>query len=168
VRTKGTKHISTAITHFSLGLTLLKTCKPTETLEAVALLTKAGKILRRVAAEDDPRLLAYAQTLERAQAALACAVKNIFASVILSVAGKIHPEILRLMWVMADMQTLKFFNLVGDEDDIGSECFKWSRASMFSYNRNATGLAVAYASAIHTHLSVHGTAHPTSATSICP
>ena len=120
MRTKGTKHISTAITHFSLGLTLLKTCKPTETLEAVALLTKAGKILRRVAAEDDPRLLAYAQTLERAQAALACAVKNIFASVILSVAGKIHPEILRLMWVMADMQTLKFFNLVGDEDDIGS------------------------------------------------
>jgi len=97
-----------------------------------------------------------------------CAVKNIFAPVILSVAGKIYPEILRLMWVMADMQTLKFFNLVGDEDDIGSECFKWSRASMFSYNRNATSLAVAYASAIHTHLSVHGTAHPTSATSIRP
>jgi len=73
VQANGTKHISTAIAHFSLGLTLLKTCKPTETLEAVALLTKAGKILCRVAAEDDPRLLAYAQTLERAlaQAALA-------------------------------------------------------------------------------------------------
>jgi len=71
VRTKSTKHISTAIAHFSLGLALLKTCKPTETLEAVALLTKAGKILRRVAAKDNPRLLAYAQTLERAQAALA-------------------------------------------------------------------------------------------------
>jgi len=40
---------------------------------------------------------------------------------------------------------------------------KWIRASTFSYNRNAIELAVAYASAIHTHLSVHGTAHPMSA-----
>jgi len=47
---------------------------------------------------------------------------------------------------MADMQTAKYFKLVGDEDDIGSERFKWSRASTFSYNRNAIGLAVAYAS----------------------
>jgi len=35
------------------------------------------------------------------------AAKNIaFAPVILSVAGKIHPEFLRLLWVMADMQTV--------------------------------------------------------------
>ena len=87
------------------------------------------------------------------------AAKNIaFAPAILSVAGKIHPEFLRLLWVLADMQTVKYFNLVGDEDDIGNERFKWSRASTFSYNRNAIGLAVAYASAIRTHLSVHGTA----------
>jgi len=92
--------------------------------------------------------------------------KNIaFAPAILSVAGKIHPEILRLLWVLADMQTVKYFNLVGDEEDIGNERFKWSRASTFSYNRNAIGLAVAYASAIRTHLSVHGTAHPMSAAS---
>jgi len=36
------------------------------------------------------------------------AVKNIaFAPVILSVAGKIHHEFLRLLWVLADMQTVK-------------------------------------------------------------
>ena len=53
------------------------------------------------------------------------AVKNIaFAPAILSVAGKIHPEYLRFLWVMADMQTVKYFHLVGDEDDIGSERFK--------------------------------------------
>jgi len=63
------------------------------------------------------------------------------------------------------MQTVKYFNLVEDEDDIGKERFKWNGASTFSYNRNAIGLAVAYASAIRTHLSVHGTAHPTSAVS---
>ena len=69
---------------------------------------------------------------------------------------------------MGDVQTVKYFNLVGDEDDIGSECFKWSCASTFSHNRNAIGLAVAYASAIHTHLSIHGTAHPMSAASVRP
>jgi len=89
------------------------------------------------------------------------AAKNIaFAPAILSVAGKIHPEFLRLLWVLADMQTVKYFNLVGDEEDTGNERFKWSRASTFCYNRNAIGLAVAYDSAIRTHLSVHGTAHP--------
>ena len=91
------------------------------------------------------------------------AAKNIaFALAILSVAGKIHPEFLHLLWVLADMQTVKYFNLVGDEKDIGNERFKWSRASKFSYNRNAIGLAVAYASTIRTDLSVHGTAHPCS------
>ena len=41
--------------------------------------------------------------------------KNIaFTPAILSVAGKIHPEFLRLIWVLADMQTVKYFNLVGD------------------------------------------------------
>ena len=46
--------------------------------------------------------------------------------------------------------------------------FKWSRASTFSCNKNAIGLAVAYASAIRTHLSVHGTVHPMSAASVRP
>ena len=89
------------------------------------------------------------------------AAKNIaFAPAILSVDGKIHPEFLHLLRVLADMQTVKYFNLVGDEGDIGNERFKWSRASTLSYNKNAIGLAVVYASAIRTHLSVHGTAHP--------
>ena len=66
------------------------------------------------------------------------------------------------------MQTVKYFNLVGDEEDIGNERFKWSRASTFSYNRNAIELVVAYASAIRTHLLVHGTAHPTSTASVRP
>jgi len=93
--------------------------------------------------------------------------KNIdFAPAILLVAGKIYPEFLCLLWVLADMQTVKYFNLVGDEEDIGNERFKWSQANTFSYNRNAIGLAVA--SAIRAHLSVHGTAHPTSTASVCP
>jgi len=77
------------------------------------------------------------------------AVNNIaFAPAILSAADKIHPEFLRLLWVLADMQTVEFFNLVGDKEDIGNGGFKWSRASTFSYHRNAISLVVAYASAI--------------------
>jgi len=70
--------------------------------------------------------------------------------------------------VLADTQTVKYFNLVGDEEDIGNERFKWSRANTFSYNRNAIGLAIAYASPIRTHFLVHGAAHPMSAASIRP
>jgi len=71
------------------------------------------------------------------------AVKNIaFAPAILSVAGKLHPEFLRLLWVLADMQTIKYFNLVGDKQNIGNERFKWSWASTFSYNRNVIGLTL--------------------------
>ena len=48
------------------------------------------------------------------------AAKNIaFAPAILSVAGKIHSEFLRLLWEFADMQTVKYFNLVGDEETSG-------------------------------------------------
>ena len=97
------------------------------------------------------------------------AAKNIaLVPAILSVAGRIHPEFLGLMWVMADIQTVKYFNLVGDEGDIGSEHLKWSRVSKFSYDRNMIGLAVAYALAVRTHLSVHGTAHPMIAASVRP
>jgi len=50
------------------------------------------------------------------------AAKNIaFAPVILFAAGKIHPEFLLLLWVLADMQTVKYFNLVGDKEDIRNE-----------------------------------------------
>ena len=51
--------------------------------------------------------------------------KNIvFAPTILSFAGKIHPEFLLLLWVLADMQTVKYFNLVGNEEDIWNERFQ--------------------------------------------
>jgi len=87
------------------------------------------------------------------------AAKNtVFVHTILSVANKIPPEFLCLLWEMSDMPTAKQSNLVGDEDDIRSEHFKCSRASTFRYNRKAIGLAVAYASAIRTDLSVHGNA----------
>ena len=47
--------------------------------------------------------------------------KNIVSvSVILSVASKFHSEFLRLLRMMAFIHTDKYFNLVGDKEDIGS------------------------------------------------
>jgi len=57
------------------------------------------------------------------------------------------------------MQTLKYFNLVGDEEDIGSTRFNWSQSSTFRHNRNLIGVAVEYTFAIQTNLSVHGAAY---------
>jgi len=86
------------------------------------------------------------------------AVGTAFAPAIVSVAGQIHPEFLRLLWVLADKQTRNYYALIGAEEEIGSEAFTWSRARRFSYNKNSIGKALAYATATRLHLSVHSTA----------
>ena len=59
--------------------------------------------------------------------------------------------------MLADMQTVKYFNLVGDEEDIGNERIKWSRASTFSFNRNAIGPRSAADCLIHSTVDI---SHP--------
>jgi hypothetical protein len=56
------------------------------------------------------------------------AVCTAFAPAIVLVAGQIHPEFLRLLWVLADKQTRNYYALIGAEEEIGSETFTWSRA----------------------------------------
>ena len=75
-------------------------------------------------------------------------------------AGQIHPEFLRLLWVLADNQTHNYYALIGAEEEIGSEAFTWSRARTFGYNKNSIRKALAYAIATRLHLSVHSTAPP--------
>jgi len=43
------------------------------------------------------------------------AVGTTFAPAIVSVAGHIHPEFLRLQWVLADKQTRNYYALIGAE-----------------------------------------------------
>ena len=88
----------------------------------------------------------------------AAAVGTAFAPEIVSVAGQIHPEFLRLWVVSADKQTRKYYALISAEEEIGSEAFMWSRASTFSYNKDSIGKAITYATATRLHLSVHSTA----------
>jgi len=88
------------------------------------------------------------------------AVGTAFAPAIVSVAGQIHPEFLRLLWVLADKQTRSDYALIGAEEENGSEAFTWSRARTFRINKNTIGTAIAYATAACLHLSVHSTAPP--------
>lgn len=61
LKVNGAKHLSTSLAHYNLGMYLLQTRKPSDTREAVAMLTKAHWILRRVATNEDPRLLEFLQ-----------------------------------------------------------------------------------------------------------
>ena len=88
------------------------------------------------------------------------AVGTAFAPAIVSVAGQIHPEFLRLLWVLADKQTRNYCALISTEEEIGSEAFTWSRARTFSFNKNSIGKAIAYATATRLHFSIHSTASP--------
>jgi len=90
------------------------------------------------------------------------AVGTVFAPAIVSMAGQIHPEFLRLLCVLADKKTHNYCTLIGAEEEIGSEAFTWSlsRACTFSFNKNYIGKAITYATATCLHLHVHSTAPP--------
>jgi len=74
------------------------------------------------------------------------------------VARQIHPEFLRVLWVLADKQTHNYYVLISAEEEIGSEAFTWSRARTFSFHKNSICQAIAHATATRLHLSVHSTA----------
>jgi len=66
------------------------------------------------------------------------AVGMAFAPAVVSVVGQIHPEFLRLLWVLADKQTRNYYALIGAEEEIGSETFTWSRARTSSNVESST------------------------------
>ena len=76
------------------------------------------------------------------------------------VAGQIYHEVLRPLWVLADKPTRNHYEVIGAEEEIGSEAFTWSRARTFSFNKNSTDKAIACATATRPHLSVHSIAPP--------
>jgi len=96
----------------------------------------------------------------RKHSAYYAVVITAFAPAIVLVAGQIHPEFLRLLWVLADKQTRNYYALICVEEEIGSKAFTWSRARTFGFNKNSISKAIAFSTATHLHLSVHSTAPP--------
>jgi len=60
---------------------------------------------------------------------------------------------------LADKQTRNYYLLIGAEEEIGSEAFKWSRARTFSFNKKSIGKALGYATATRLYLSMHIARH---------
>jgi len=69
------------------------------------------------------------------------------APAIVSVAGQIHPEFLRLLWALAVKHMRNYYALICAKEEIGNEALMWSRACTFSFNKNSIGKAIAYATA---------------------
>ena len=89
-----------------------------------------------------------------------CFINTAFAPAIVPVAGQIHSEVLRLLWVLADKQTRNWYALIGAEEEIGSEVFTRNPAHTFSLKMNSIGEVIAYAIVTRLHLSVRSTAPP--------
>jgi len=57
-------------------------------------------------------------------------------------------------------QTCNHYAIIGEEEEIGSKAFTWSRARTFSFNKKSIGKAIVYATATPLNLSVTSTAPP--------
>ena len=80
-------------------------------------------------------------------------VNKAFLPALLSTSSLIHGEFLRLLYIFAHRQTVKFFETIGEEPS--NEVFTWCRAAYFFQNRVAIGLAWAQATALRTHVAPH-------------
>ena len=106
---------------------------------------------------DDPDLLlnnaARAKVHKYREDSSASDVNKAFLSALLSTSGRIHGEFLRLLYILAHRQTVKFFETVGEEPS--NEAFTWRRAESFFHDCAAIGIACAQATALRTHVAPH-------------
>ena len=62
---------------------------------------------------------------------------NAFLPALLSTSGRIHGKFLRLLYILAHRQTVKFFETIGEEPS--NEAFTWRRAEYFFHNAEEGG-----------------------------
>ena len=55
-----------------------------------------------------------------------------------------------------------YFESIGNADKIGSEAYRWAKATVFNSNKTSVGRAIAFGCATRCHLSVHSLAMPRS------
>jgi hypothetical protein len=66
-------------------------------------------------------------------------VNKAFLPALVSTCGRIHGKFLRLLYILAHRQTVKFFETIGEEPS--NEAFTWRRAEYLFHNRAAIGIA---------------------------
>jgi len=87
-------------------------------------------------------------------------VQKAFPPAIVSMPGKIHIVLLRLLWILADNQVKSYYEHVGQKDRVGGDSLRWARARSFDFDNTSVGRAVAFACGTCCHLSVHSLAQP--------
>jgi len=79
-------------------------------------------------------------------------IQKAFIPAVLTTAGRIHGEFLRLLWILADRETRKNFDNLGPAGSPSAEAFKWKRAFNFNKNRAIIARTLAQATALRAQL----------------
>jgi hypothetical protein len=79
-------------------------------------------------------------------------LQKAFIPAVLTTAGRIHGEFLRLLWILADRETRKNFDNLGPAGSPSAEAFKWKRAFNFNKNRAIIARTLAQATALRAQL----------------
>ena len=67
---------------------------------------------------------------------------------VVSTSGRIHGDLLRLLYILADKKTTRYFEALGESVDVDSEAYCWRRSGVFWRMRASFGLACAQATTV--------------------
>ena len=72
-------------------------------------------------------------------------MRRAFLPAVVSTSGRIHGELLRLLYLLADNKTQLHFQALDEAIDVDSEAYCWRRSGFFWRMRASLGLACAQA-----------------------
>ena len=87
-------------------------------------------------------------------------MRRAFLPAVVSTSGRIHGELLRLLYLLADNKTQRHFRALDEAIDVDSEAYCWRRSGVFWRMRASIGLACAEATTLC--IQVFGKARPRS------
>ena len=82
-------------------------------------------------------------------------LRHAFLPAVVSTSGRIHGELLRLLFILADRKTTLSFQALREAVDVDSEVYCWRRSEFFWRMRASLGLACAQAATLCTQVVGH-------------
>ena len=75
-------------------------------------------------------------------------MRHAFLPAVVSMSGRIHGDLLRPLYILADKKTTRYFEALGEAVDVDSEAYCWRRSGVFWRMRASFGLACAQATTV--------------------
>ena len=75
-------------------------------------------------------------------------MRHAFLPAVVSTSGRIHGDLFRLRYILADKKTTRYFEALGEALDVDSEAYCWRRSGVFWRMRASFGLACAQATTV--------------------